>query len=805
MRDSAADTKLQACLNLNHPQRRTALEKLTQEIPEFLPAKLSLAKEYFSLGQLQTLMDYLNQDSKYSLILYLQLSQWLINNNLLSYAIQLLEDKIQKKEDNLFVYIKLGEAYLVQEDFVAAKKYFDIASDLARNNIRVRLFELKLQLSQGNHLLAQRILNKIDRTKINQLPLVLQLAEQSNQLKDYETTNELYDQALTLATSDEQRIDLKLNQIEFLISQKASTKVRADLKELAQKFPTNGTIKIVQASLALEEGHKHEAYTNIKTTVKNKLIGHNVTAANKLINLIPMVDKVVMVDILKLYTGNHLGLLRWKGLFAMNQGQYKDAYEVLQPLVARYPFKIGIQLLWARLNMKVGTYKEVENTMNKLLKYYPDAAPARELALDCYLIQGKLTMSSKFLKYCENQSELNEHLKVLWAKYYKAKGQFDAGISSLEKDDTSSVEKAYLLAELYLLKYEYEKALPYLNIVIEKNYSVQNAIRLKARTLMITGRWEETKKLLSESMKGIGEKINFENKVHYATPQYRELKLLNEFRSDAKAFEKLNSTQNEEGTSQDFAKLIMERPNYVGYQFYYLNALRKEGLHENRAVALSNNNKIPKHLIQYWHEEKLPLPLELSTNSWKDKNPDYAYSLYNEYSAESFLKTHFDKEVVTAYQRCDIIAEKADLFRLAYLYQEGGIYADVDDLCLQGLNTLLAEHHSFIVYQEGLALGNNFIASHKGNRIIKASLDTCVRNLMNYVVEPSWYKTGPMLLTEQVIRQLASAQLSEAQNERIAVSIVSQETFRQYVKPHLPLSYKESGSNWLKAAYPSAD
>ena len=94
MHDSAAYTKLQACLNLTQPQlRKESLEKLTEEFFDYLPAKLSLAKEYFKSRHRSKLIGLLNLDPAYSRTLYLQFGQWLINNKLSGFAIELLEEK----------------------------------------------------------------------------------------------------------------------------------------------------------------------------------------------------------------------------------------------------------------------------------------------------------------------------------------------------------------------------------------------------------------------------------------------------------------------------------------------------------------------------------------------------------------------------------------------------------------------------------------------------------------------------------------------------------------------------------------
>ena len=805
MHDSAAYTKLQACLNLTQPQlRKESLEKLTEEFFDYLPAKLSLAKEYFKSRQRSKLIGLLNLDPAYSRTLYLQFGQWLINNKLSGFAIELLEEEAKNGKADLFINLKIAEAYLVAEQRSQAKTWFEKCKALARNNIRVRLFGIRLEVDEGNYTRAKQLLRKIKISTVNHFPLLAQLSQFYVKCGEPNTAIAIYNRLADRATADSEVLEAKLKVVDILVEQKELSKAKIELEKLSGFFPKSEEISIQLCRILIAEEKIKEGTALLRNTLINSSSILKDSAAQTVSELIPKLDRIDASDILKLYKGQHLGLLRWKSLFAMKQGQYKDAYDVLYPLVMKEPQKIGIQLVWSRLNMKVGNYREVEETINRLLKYYPESKAGRELIVDCYLMQGKTGMVKKFLNYCEKQSGLSDHLRILWARLYKVLGQFGAAISSLKEIEERSGADAFMLAELYLLQYNYPKALKYLDKTIEFQYNIQNSIRYKARALMITGQWTEAEILLTQTMGGgLSERLKERVEASPVTPQYRELKLLNEFKADTKAMENLKVHLNKsKGYSTQLAELLLKRRQYLGYHFFYLKALREEGLLEQNSESKDSISSIPKNLVQYWHEDSLPLPLQLSTASWKKHNPDYKYSLYSEKSARTFIVENFGKEVKEAYDRCKIIAEKADLFRLAFLYKKGGIYADVDDLCLQNLDTLLEGHHSFIVYQEGLAIGNNFIAVTKGNEIIKMALEVCVRNLLSYVVEPSWYKTGPIVLTEQVTQVLARTQVEKGKLDTAEISIVSQETIRQYVQPHLPLSYKELGNNWLRAAYP---
>jgi hypothetical protein len=80
-------------------------------------------------------------------------------------------------------------------------------------------------------------------------------------------------------------------------------------------------------------------------------------------------------------------------------------------------------------------------------------------------------------------------------------------------------------------------------------------------------------------------------------------------------------------------------------------------------------------------------------------------------------------------------AFKADLFRLAFLYHEGGVYADIDALPFQPLTSILPEEATFVGVVERPAadggLYNCFIASVKGSPFLYNAMEKIVDNVMN--------------------------------------------------------------------------
>lgn len=99
-----------------------------------------------------------------------------------------------------------------------------------------------------------------------------------------------------------------------------------------------------------------------------------------------------------------------------------------------------------------------------------------------------------------------------------------------------------------------------------------------------------------------------------------------------------------------------------------------------RDVALG----IPKTIVQFWHNlAELPEDVAECIKSWsKWENRGFLHRLFDRQSAEDFISRTLGHEHVLAFGRCYHPAMQADYFRLCYIFVEGGLYVDADDVCI---------------------------------------------------------------------------------------------------------------------------
>jgi hypothetical protein len=179
--------------------------------------------------------------------------------------------------------------------------------------------------------------------------------------------------------------------------------------------------------------------------------------------------------------------------------------------------------------------------------------------------------------------------------------------------------------------------------------------------------------------------------------------------------------------------------------------------HEDLEAKLHNINinTIPKTIYQTWETKLISDDLMNITKSWKTHNPNYEYILFDRTDRINFIKQHFDESVLNTYNRLIPGAFKADLFRYCLLYKNGGVYVDIDTLCMESIDTFLSSGINFIVPIDlnnndkmgSHNLFNSFIACSPGNKILLDCINMIVYNIENNIVPESnldW--TGPGIL-----------------------------------------------------------
>ncbi len=207
---------------------------------------------------------------------------------------------------------------------------------------------------------------------------------------------------------------------------------------------------------------------------------------------------------------------------------------------------------------------------------------------------------------------------------------------------------------------------------------------------------------------------------------------------------------------EPIAALVREAPDSTAPAASLLLALRQAEKLEF-IPAPEGSSAIPRIITTFWNTPELPPDIEALLQSWRARNPGYEFRRFDEAQARDYIAAKFPNPVLEAYQRVREIPQKADIFRLAMLVAEGGVYVDADDRCLRPLDTLLPPRANLVLAQEEFGCAaNHFIAAAPGHPVLQAALRAVVIAVKRGDNEIPWLLSGPGLLTRALAGHLAA-------------------------------------------------
>jgi tetratricopeptide (TPR) repeat protein len=161
---------------------------------------------------------------------------------------------------------------------------------------------------------------------------------------------------------------------------------------------------------------------------------------------------------------------------------------------------------------------------------------------------------------------------------------------------------------------------------------------------------------------------------------------------------------------------------------------------------------IPRRVIQYW--DRPPPDLLALMTSWRSDSFDYLH--LDASAARAFLGQHHGTTGTAAFDRCATEAARADLMRLIYLAEAGGIYTDAFSRRLADPNPLLSDDATLILCRGELGLlGTGLMAAAPGNAVLRRAARQALVSAGRGDRDLLWLASGPGLLTRCFAQELA--------------------------------------------------
>ena len=118
-----------------------------------------------------------------------------------------------------------------------------------------------------------------------------------------------------------------------------------------------------------------------------------------------------------------------------------------------------------------------------------------------------------------------------------------------------------------------------------------------------------------------------------------------------------------------------------------------------RGSSDTPSDPIPPNIFQTWKsEDDMTEKQKASQKSWRDKNPGWCYSLYDDADCDEFVKAFYPKYYKVWPDLTPV--ERADLWRYLIIHKYGGVYADIDTVCLRSLNNVAERNIEMIIFFE---------------------------------------------------------------------------------------------------------
>lgn len=200
-------------------------------------------------------------------------------------------------------------------------------------------------------------------------------------------------------------------------------------------------------------------------------------------------------------------------------------------------------------------------------------------------------------------------------------------------------------------------------------------------------------------------------------------------------------------------RLVGNIVKILGYPFHALFPKKRFTIPAYSPAKIKSNKptKITQTIWQtnYSNQVTLPMYANYLFNRLMSLSYDYRYISTEE--REAYIKANADERTFNAYSKLTDGAAQADFWRVFTLLNEGGVYIDIDGHLVYPLSQIIDENDSEVLIKRRNKYTNFFLASEKGNWILKDTLELIISNIENRRIEGGVFvMTGPETLNNAI-------------------------------------------------------
>lgn len=205
-------------------------------------------------------------------------------------------------------------------------------------------------------------------------------------------------------------------------------------------------------------------------------------------------------------------------------------------------------------------------------------------------------------------------------------------------------------------------------------------------------------------------------------------------------------------------------------------------------------------IVQYWNDDQPPAEIVNLIDSIRTVNSAIPHVLFSDTSVRDYVKLH-KPELLRFWLDCPKPAFRADMFRILYLYNEGGLWLDADEQPVHPLSIIQPSLLNNLVlstfgeYYGGYYANNDFVICPPGHPLAEVALNEMMRSVNILSSRSSgqidyYHHFGPALWTRVISAALETNQVARG------VILLSRRS-KDYFFKTASLDYKSDPSkNW---------
>lgn len=198
---------------------------------------------------------------------------------------------------------------------------------------------------------------------------------------------------------------------------------------------------------------------------------------------------------------------------------------------------------------------------------------------------------------------------------------------------------------------------------------------------------------------------------------------------------------------------------------------------------------IPRRIAHYWQGPPGPA-IARAADRWRKLHPGFEITLFDQDRAADWMQRHAGAELSEVFNAQSQPVLRADIFRLCWIAERGGIFADLDEYPRLPVTDWLAGARAVLCVERGFGtIANNFLAAEPGHPVC-----LCARELVRHALQGTsapyaWWHSGPAQWT----RAAFAVQFGKGAT---GVRYLSQLDYNRRVATNLPYPHKRSPDHW---------